>query len=474
MKHVRFAAVAIAILFAGAACSSGTTGGSTSAGNPSITIDISGASALVLTSDTSTATSSNLKKLVDNQLVDVLSAGSSQSGLKINSDNSAGLSAALTAEDVLPNVWHMEIGPAGEVVLGLSLDNPPVDVDGTSCYLIRVTGADTATSSVQCVAAAGDFVQLPWTAHVWLGDDWGDVPPMRDFVQFDSQGNIYYLGNNAGITKWSSSDGSLTQHGQEGDVMLTFQVLSDDVIFYSAFVPGSLAASGTSGVFRYITPTGIITTGLHGTDFFADASQSVLYASSNNPYGLFQAPYDTTSVGTTSELISPEQPLEIDDSHQIIGDEFGYFERMENGTILAQTIGAWCMDTDCSAFSGAAGYIVSIAPDAPAFIDTPLSEITFFRTIDNDLYIAGKNSDGQNAFIRMTIGAPDDAVSFFSGKDIQLFNFVRVDSVLYFDARDMSDGHYFFGKLDLSSGAPYTYQELSTLQAELLGLKPLL
>ncbi|MBI4239212.1 MAG: hypothetical protein HY696_12465 [Deltaproteobacteria bacterium] len=449
-------------------------GGSTSAGNP-ITFDIGGAKALVITDEAATTTTTNLKKLVGDELLDVVSVtnatASTTKSLRANTK------ATEDGQD-LPKIAHIATGPNGEIVLGLSGE---ITVNEQPCRMIRLSGANAETADVQCVGIAGEDARQLWVAKTWVGDKWEPVPAMRDRVQFDAAGNLYYIATYQGtqetidgqpstteaITKWQHSDGTFTQYvqsGADGDrYLLNFQVLSDGLVFYSAMRPTNYE------IFRYITNGQIVTAEIAGTNFFVDESTQQLIASSLWPAGLYALPYTESGFGPPQMIAGKGKGIGTPGEILLDGSELGYFERLTDGTIIGLPVVAmcWTLDESCSTYS----VLAKVFPDEPSLIQSPLQGITAFKAIDDDLYLSGTATDDAHDFIRMSVDDPANALHFFPDEDIQLLHFVKIDDVIYFAARRFPGKTHFFGKIDLSKGT--TYQELSALQAEILDLKTL-
>ncbi|MBT3181330.1 MAG: hypothetical protein HN337_02340 [Deltaproteobacteria bacterium] len=432
----------------------------------SIAFDMSNADALVVTSESSTSSSSNFKKVTGSELHEIMSYIDASGQIVKNSTTSP-----------LPSVTHMFTGPNGAVAFML---DSPVSIDNTDCYFFR---GSIDSDGVICIDSdltyLGEFVST--TVHSEFDEEtqsYVDYDNVVQPVQFDQDGNIYYIFGHVGmeghnVYRWSIELG-------------TNEALIDDDITYEYVREYLVANDGstlinvnestdeetealTTQLYRILSNKSMVDTPFDSVYSFTLADDDTILAAGSfdsSNLGLYDVTFDTLSFGELNHRF----PLG-DDSSFWLEDDDGY---LYSGAITHE----WQKASDGSVYAlmhgvkdqvyGGRQIAKVFSNEIPEFVDTTLSAVKFFRLAEDVLYIAGEDDDGVNVLIKMALSNSGSSESLLED-NIKVYNMVVVDDILIFDGKNMDTNEIIVGQIDMANENEFT--ELSTEEAHLLGLE---
>jgi hypothetical protein len=418
-----------------------TGDGVTTSDGTKVIFNIKDASALALLKPPSQQeTTSNLKKVVGDKLEDVISAeGTDATG------------SALSVEEALPRVDQMFLGPNGVVVLFLK-ENLFVEA-GEGCLFVRITSSG---ETVECIDPLVTSLPVLWTPQRSI-----EIPGGYRNVQFDSLGSIYYV-RDSSLWRWSVSDQTLKQLTNDA-ITVGFYAISPSG---DVWIKGRTKIGGTD-FFRRLKIDGSLEDAFIGSviNFRLVDSETLLVSgdeeSQVNDFGLFRLQINSNSSLELTPIIRNNNALFQRPGDWALPHTSGYniydFQKSSTGRFFA--------------LDGTSGkrYLLEIHPASPRFVVTAAAEITFFRIVDQDLYLVGRNSANRHIFHKID---PDDSSSeedLLGGQNIQIYHFIVAGRQIYFDGLRFSDNKLILGRIDQNNGNQL--EELSEIQASLIDLE---
>jgi hypothetical protein len=442
------------------ACGGGDGGTETTTpSSADIKVDLSQAESLAVLDAATVASGSNLKKLMNGVLENVMSyidpAGSIS--LSVNKD--------VTENGALPDVDRVFPSPDGHIVMSLS---SAVAFDGVDCWFVKTSGS-MGQASMICIdpdlARLGEFVAT--TVH-FDTENYVDYENINAPVQFDANGNIYYIsyGMENSVFRWNIADGSVDQliDPANYEYVREFLVVQDGTVFISVTVTNDpfvtrLYRLKPGEVIQELDYTNIYSFALTGDGFFLVSGQY------NNITGTFISSANTITAPT--ELITDNTGRITINSEDYYGLAHEW-QADSTGEIYGLMYGFSIPPGETSSrVTGAR--IVNVYPNAPAAVDTTLdNRVIFFRLVNDVFYIIGEDASGNPLFVKMPLGNVAATEDLLGGRNIQIYNIVVDGDKIIFDGKDMDTEQIFLGKIDMSNSNQLT--ELTALEAKLLGL----
>lgn len=250
--------------------------------------------------------------------------------LKLNA--SGELSSILTGESSFYTVRVIETGPDGSLYLGFSY--PVWGYDETGQYsqlgaFFRIFTTGTAEVVDPDIYGIG----------TWYGSsDNGELPDKQ--VQFDSDGNIYYMGTdsqyNTILKMKSASDGSISQIGNSNMAVRDFLVCDNGFVLFH----GSNASDWNVEWLRVIYNNSVnnvfYNSGSYGwlRSYYKDINNNVVLVGSSlvlldeednerRYSGIIRVMLDETGAPTTTEALYDDNNM-YSDSYNTIGEQLNY------------------------------------------------------------------------------------------------------------------------------------------------------
>ncbi len=429
----------------------------------SLNFDLSNAEAIVATDETATTTSSNLKKVVGSELQEIVSYVDANGQVIKDSGGTP-----------LPSVTRIFTGPDGAVAFML---DSAISINDTDCMFFRGT---TENESITCIdpdlTVLGEFVST--TVHTEFDEEtlsYVDYNNVVQAVQFDAEGNIYYISGYVGLEghnlyRWSFALGESEALIDESSFVYVreYLIVSDGSIFIQ--VTESIdpeTEDQTYYFFKRLANGSVVNAPFESAHSFTIADEDTLLLSahiSNDNYGLYDVPFDALTFGDMEKILPFEDQSALEDSNGFLyeGLATSEWQKSSSGDVYALMLGL-----KDGSFDGT--QIVKVFPDeVPSFVDTTLESIVFFRLVDDVFYIAGEDEDGINNLVKMSLGDIGSSESLLD-EDIQIYNMVIVDNKVIFDGLKTDDDTIIVGQIDMNDGNALT--ELSEEEAHLLGLQ---
>lgn len=325
------------------------------------------------------------------------------------------------AELPLPPVREAFTGPEGLVVL---LFQNPLMIQGESCALILASNEGT---DIRCLDPEVTNLRNLNTAHRLLG-----MPGGHRSVQFDHKMNIFYATSDS-IRLYDSRAG-------KNKILIDSPFSIDDFVVSTPaglFVKGGLGNYAPTLFHKSLDgPLEPVFDGyLTHFDFWGE--ERLLFSGDLefpfNQDQLFLIPLDDEPPSLTTLL--SQSPLGALD----ISYHFYDFQGAETEEIFALSAS--------SEDIMAARNIYRINSGGATLLETAIPQIGFFQVVGHDLYVVGQSETGQGLFHKLPHGNNAREIDLLEGKNIEITQFVVMDSLIYFIGSLPETGESVVGKI---------------------------
>lgn len=407
-------------------------GGSTVAGNPKLRIDLSGASALLLTRDDAERTG-RLQKIVGDELQDVIEDPSGS----------------------VPEIRRFSTGPAGEVFLELEeLESP--DLTETPCLLLYVQAQEPHPLCVD-----------PGIARIGTPER-----PEHRAIQFDRRKNVYFIdGSTGSLILWNRRTHEKRTLSEARALTLDFLVSPEGSVWVKGESSDGLPFFGRFGADgRFEAVPSLNPEGLDLLALVQEEGNQALVLSgflsepdrrSHMRRGLILLPFDDRTVSEPLVLEGPpvnQKAAYNPQNFKIPSD--GKVVEVQGGP--NSSIYALLRDTGDGNQS-----IVLVHPDL-ARLQTWTKTVDSFKIAGGAIYVAGRNNADRPVFQRLDLEDGEDWEDLLPDREIAVDHFVVTHPSVYFDGLSLPEGRRLLGRIDGTDALT----EISPLTWELLALDP--
>jgi hypothetical protein len=338
------------------------------------------------------------------------------------------------------DVSNFYIAP-NDAVYAVLTSKQPLVTGGVECLLVKI---DSSSGIPTCVDSTLEGIK-------WPGFE-GVLPPA---IQFDSKGNIHYLGwnQNNNVLRRVSGDTTINLINSNIEISSFYVVPNGDVILC-----GNTISSGARWI-RKVSPKGSISLLKAGAscNFMQKFSDGNLWIGSGNGvegvlrYSLTQNKLINSPFGYPGEgLISPEINLrEYASEFRTNGSNNGFYG--ERGGMIVDSfnfasprqswvLAGWPGGTD----------LVRYTPSL-MIAETSLSSYAMGRRVLNTLILTGTDKNDVNRLILYDTQSGNETVVFDRSNEIEIYDmvFVAGSNKLMFSGLRFSDGQFVVGEVAL-------------------------
>ena len=343
------------------------------------------------------------------------------------------------------SVRHLATHPKGGIAF---LNWKPLPYGDQTCAFFAL---GDLSQVAQCIdPEVTDFDPLP--------EPWDQPPSLRRSpIQFDAAGRVYYrmipsdavcewgawagLNKQAQIRRWDPITGTVMVYPLGTLLPWRFHVLADGALLVTGF-DTTLPDGGFWPVLRYVLPDGtwhelaLPEFGKADLPFHVVDADTVVFPWTAGK-GLFAVAFGPQGFGPPTPLIIADNGLL--DEQQFL--HWGLALSAQRGT------GGGLYTIDCGTFPVGAWWtgpkaLIRTAPGQPSFVTTKIPEPRFFRLVDDDLYVAGKDANGKYGLVHARLISPTKGTDLFGAANVMIRDLLIGEQRLYFSGFQLTPNQY--------------------------------
>lgn len=325
-------------------------------------------------------------------------------------------------------------------------DSPTTVGDKTTCLLAEV---NPDTGDPTCIES--DLTSISWNS--------GEAGSLNPSIQFDANGNIYYVGTaSTGKTNLRKYAAGTTSSLINDNIQIyDFLVLTDGNVYYTG-----MTLSTKLTFTRRIDPSGGLSVVEGERSYFL-----MRFADNNVYYGVASKGVLTWLTKTNAKdafpYIAPSTATQIarNDTGRFcvagVAANDGFCEIVTGtvttpGVYIRQAFNTMSQKTFVNAGVAPMGTLMQYYPQVKR-VTTAIDKLTIGQVIVDYIVMAGVNANGQNLLTIYDTNSGTERKLIDETKEIEIYhlNYVSSNKVM-FDGLRFSDNKYVIGQVDLSTG----------------------